>query len=154
MPSNETAPYRYTECGLDNVLIHGIGPVLDDEGDEVITIENVNGLHKSIACAIVKRKGLITGKELRFLRTEMGLTQAELAQRVHKDTQTVGRWERGEKLIDQNAETLIRLMAAEKLHLQLQTEVSELTGYSVQVSDLPPIRIDGSNPHDYRPMAA
>lgn len=150
----ETKPYHYTESGLDNVLLHGIVPVVDDDGDEVVTIVNVNCLHKAIAHAILERKGLMTGKELRFLRTEMGLTQAELARRVHKDHQTMGRWERGETPIDQNAETLIRLMAAQALGLNLAADVAELTGYSVEIAGLPPIEIDGTDPDNYRPKAA
>jgi len=147
-------PYHYTECGLDNVLVHGIDPVTDDEDDEVVTILNINGLHRAIAYTILGRKGLMTGKELRFLRTEMGLTQSELAQRVHKDHQTIGRWERGESRIDENAETLIRLLTAETLGLTLKENVVELTGYSVEVAGLPPIEIDGSDPTNYRAMAA
>jgi transcriptional regulator with XRE-family HTH domain len=59
----------------------------------------------------------MTGPELRFIRTEMGMTQAELAKVVHHDAQSVGRWERNEFPIDQTAEALIRLLAIEKLEL-------------------------------------
>ena len=41
--------YRYTECGLDNVFIEGIKPVVDDDKQETITIPNVRGLHRAIA---------------------------------------------------------------------------------------------------------
>ncbi len=154
MSAVDTKPYHYTESGLETVLLYGVEPVIDDDGDEVVTILNINGLHKAIACAILSRKGLMTGRELRFLRTEMGLTQAELARSVHKDHQTVGRWERGETPIDQNAETLIRLMAAESLGVKLTANVAELTGYSVEMAGLPPIQIDGTDPDNYRPIAA
>jgi transcriptional regulator with XRE-family HTH domain len=147
-----TAPYHYTECGLDNVLIHGIVPVIDDDGDEVVTIRNINGLHRAIALTIIGRNGLMTGKELRFLRTEMGMTQAALAKFVHKEPLSVGRWERGENSIDPNAETLVRLLAKETLALQLNTSMQELTGYSVEASTLPPIEIDGNDPDNYHPL--
>ena len=154
MFTNEGAPYHYTESGLDNVLIHGVAVAIDEEGDEVVTIRNVNGLHKAIALAIISRHGLMTGKELRFLRTEMGLTQAELAKSIHREALGVGRWERGENPIDPNAETVIRLLARERLGLEMSASVEEMTGYSVETATLLPIQIDASNPDDYRPMAA
>ena len=154
MSTTLAAPYHYTECGLDNVLVHGIVPTIDDDGDEVVTIRNINGLHKAITLAIIGRPGLMTGKELRFLRTEMGMTQAELAKLIHSIPLTVGRWERAETIIDANAETLIRLMTLEMLEITLNRSVKELTGYSIETASSPPIEIDGSNPEDYRPLAA
>ncbi|HYW33587.1 MAG TPA: transcriptional regulator, partial [Candidatus Bathyarchaeia archaeon] len=65
--------YQYTECGLDNVELHNVDPVVDDAGDEVYEIPNLLGLHKVIAHCIVTSKTGLTPKELRFLRTEMGL---------------------------------------------------------------------------------
>ncbi|MBF0560713.1 MAG: transcriptional regulator [Alphaproteobacteria bacterium] len=147
-------PYHYTECGLDNVLVYGIAPCIDDDGDEVITIPNINGLHKAIALTIIAREALMSGKELRFLRTEMGMTQAELARCVHKEAISVGRWERNETPIDPNAETLVRLMAQEKLELSLNVSVEELSGYSVQTANVPPIEIDGIDPDNYHQRVA
>lgn len=154
MSANRESPYHYTECGLDNVLIEGVRVTIDDDGDAVVTIRNVNGLHKAIAQAIISRHGLMNGPELRFLRTEMGLTQAELAKHIHREALGVGRWERGEIVIDSNAETVIRLLAQEKLKIEINASIEEITGYSVQTAGLQPIRIDGSNPEEYRPMAA
>lgn len=149
-----TTPYHYTECGLDNVLIYGIEPKIDDDGDEVIEIANINGLHKAVALMIIGRHGLMSGKELRFLRTEMGLTQAELAILTHKDAQSIGRWERGEVSIDPNAETLIRLMARERLRLRLDVAVDVMTGYSVQTATTPAIEISSPSAGKYLPGKA
>jgi transcriptional regulator with XRE-family HTH domain len=78
-----------------------------------------------IALGIVSHKHGISGAELRFLRTEMGLSQAELAKFIHRDGQSVGRWERGEVEIDETAETVIRLLANELLELNAGTTVAE-----------------------------
>lgn len=142
--------YEYKASGLDNVKLIGMQIVLDDDGDACVVIKNVNGLHKAIAEAIVNCRRGISGKELRFLRTLMGKTQAELAGDVNKDTQSVGRWERGEHPIDANAETLIRLMARETLELRLEASVSEVAGWSAQCGDRW-IRIDARDPERYRP---
>ncbi len=149
------AAYHYRECGLDNVTIDGVVPCRDDDGDEVITIPNISGLHRAIATAIVHHKAGMSGKELRFLRTEMGMTQAELATVVHLDAQSVGRWERGECPIDPNAEALIRLLAVERLKLKSNTgSVEELSRWCVSKAAPQPILIDGNDPKNYRPLAA
>lgn len=154
MKRESEASYRYRACGLDNVFIHGMRPVVDDEGDEVYEIPNINGLHRAIAREIVLHERALTGKELRFLRTEIGWTQAELAKLIHKGPLTVGRWERGEIAIDANANTLIRLLAIEILKLETNISTSELVGHSVPGADINMIDIDGSDPMKYRKLAA
>ena len=146
--------YHYTESGIDNVYIEGMKVQIDDHDDEVYCIPNVNGLHKVIAHAIVNQAMAMLGTELRFLRTEMGVTQAELAKLVHRDAQTMGRWERGEIEIDSNAEVLIRLVACEKLGLDPGLSVEEMAQRCVPSAKLEVIRIDGSNPSNYQQIAA
>jgi transcriptional regulator with XRE-family HTH domain len=128
--------------------------VCDGDGDECVTIRNVNGLNKAIAEAIVNRPRGISGKELRFLRTLMGKTQAELGDEVHRGGLAIGRWERGENPIEPNAEALIRLMSREKLGLKLDAPVDEVTGWCVQSAEAQWIRIDASDPSNYRALEA
>lgn len=145
--------YHYTESGLDNVMVFGMVPCLDDDGDQVVTIPNIAGLHRAISKQIVKHAAGISGKELRFLRTEMGMTQAELAKVVHHDAQSVARWEKGECPIAPNAEALIRLLAIQRLALDVQPEpIEELSERCVAGAAPQPILIDGNDPDDYRPM--
>jgi DNA-binding transcriptional regulator YiaG len=118
--------FRYTQSGLDNVVIKGFKPVKDDSGAQVYGIPNVNVLHRLIAKCIVEHAAGISPKELRFLRTEMGLTQAELGALVKKEQLTIGRWERGEVPIDQNAEFTIRTLAAAKLDIKPELSVEEM----------------------------
>ncbi len=146
--------YRYTECGLDNVIIHGAEFVVDDDGERVVSIVNVNGLHRAIAESIICRQSGISGKELRFLRTEMGMTQAELANIVHREALAVNRWERGECPIDSNAQVLIRLLAMEKLDIDADLSVEDLSGWSIPTASAPTIDIDGHDPEHYHPLAA
>jgi DNA-binding transcriptional regulator YiaG len=146
--------YHYTECGLDNVLIQGMVPCKDDEGDDVFAIPNILSLHKVIAESIIGRSAGMSGQELRFIRTEMGLTQAQLAKVVHHDTQSVGRWERSEFPIDQTAEALIRLLAIEKLGLKADGKtVTELSERCVPSAASKQIVIDGHDPMHYKQAA-
>lgn len=141
---------RYTESGLDNVIIEGASFVSDDKGIAVIKIPNVNGLHHAIAHGIVVRHAMMNGHEMRFLRSEMGMTQSELAAMIHREPLTVSRWERGETEIDANAETLIRLHAIKILKLNVNDDVSKISGWSVTRAVAMPIMIDGSDPNNYQ----
>lgn len=149
-----SAEYRYTACGLDNVILVGLDECVDDHGEHCVTIPKVNMLHKAIAMGILKRQGGMTGAELKFLRTMMGLTQAELGKIVNREALTIGRWERGQFENDPNAETIIRLVAAERLKLELEVPIEEVTGWCLQTADNSSIRIDASNPNNYHLIAA
>ncbi|KAA6204566.1 MAG: helix-turn-helix domain-containing protein [Candidatus Tokpelaia sp.] len=143
--------YHYTEIGLDNVYLIGIAPEIDDAGEEIITIPFINKLFKAVAEAIVGYKKGISGAELRYLRTEMGLTQAELAALLHKDKQTIGRWERGETEIDGTAEAVIRRLAIEKLSLNVNLGMEELAKRSVATADRQKICLIYANDNRDRP---
>jgi transcriptional regulator with XRE-family HTH domain len=121
----KTKDYKYTECGLDNVIIKDMPYQEDDNGDAIFRIPAVNLLHAVIAFGIVMSESGMLPDELKFVRTELGLTQSELGERVQKDGQSVGRWERGEFPIDQTAEVVIRMMVIE--HLE-ELGVFELLG--------------------------
>jgi DNA-binding transcriptional regulator YiaG len=145
--------YHYTESGLDNVLIYGMMPCIDDDGDEVVTIPNIVGLHRTIAEQIVEHQAGMSGKELRFLRTEMGMTQAELAKVVHHDAQSVARWEKSECPLDPVAEALIRLLAIQRLRLKVDLgTIEELSERCITAAKPQPILIDGHDPKHYAPM--
>ncbi|NSX54600.1 helix-turn-helix transcriptional regulator [Parasulfitobacter algicola] len=141
--------YQYIESGLDNVYINGLSPVVDDDGDEVITVPYIAGLHVEIARGIVTRDGQISGRELRFLRTEMGMTQAELAAKVNADAQTIGRWERDEYDIDPTAETVIRRLAGEKLIDAFDQSIDQLLSHVQTSSNDSSIIIDAQG-KDYK----
>lgn len=148
--------HHYTESGLLNVYISGIAVEVDDDGDQIITIPAVNELHHVIATAIVSHAKGMRGEELRFLRSEMGLTQAELATLVHRDKQSIGRWERNEIEIDSSAEALVRRMAIEKLKLPVDAGIDELSRRSIPTAEEQPIKIRkvNDNAHQYELMAA
>lgn len=148
--------HHYTESGLSNVYISGIAVELDDDGDEIITVPAINELHRVIALGIVNHSKGMSGEELRFLRSEMGMTQAELADTVHRDKQSIGRWERGEVELDSSAEALIRRLAIEKLNLPTDAGIDELSRRSIPTVETQTINIRKveQNNHQYELMAA
>lgn len=86
---------HYKACGLDDVyLVNGFHRDTLD-GEDFLTIENLDGLWKAIAMHLVTKHKVLAPKELRFLREQMDLTQAELAAKLRVSDQTVARWEKG-----------------------------------------------------------
>lgn len=54
----------------------------------------------------------MTGRDLKRLRSELGWTQAELAQKIGRHWNTVARWERDEVAITPSIEKLIWMVYA------------------------------------------
>lgn len=101
-------PYHYTECGLDDVyLLSGYEPTKTAYG-EGVSICHIDELHKAIGHYLVTHKKVLSGKELRFLRKEMDLTQAELGLLVGLSDQQVARWEKDQYEIPSAADYLLR----------------------------------------------
>ena len=146
--------YHYTECGLDNVFIEDMNMVQDHAGEATATVPAIGLLHQVIAEGIVTLPSKMSGKELRFLRTEMGLTQEKLADILKVTLLTVSRWEREETPIKDTAEMLIRLMAVERLELDVDMDIDEVSAKVTLGPRKDPIRIDGSDPKHYQLMAA
>ncbi|MDR3527406.1 MAG: hypothetical protein P4L57_08995 [Rhizomicrobium sp.] len=147
-----TTDFRYTASGLDNIVLIGLEECIDDDGDRCVTIPHITELHRVIAHSILTRESGISGKELRFLRTEMGLTQAELAKIVKREALAIGRWERGEFELDSNAEALIRLVASERLNIKIDVPIEQVSAWCVPSAVNEPIMIDASDPSNYRPI--
>ncbi|MCH9694282.1 MAG: helix-turn-helix domain-containing protein [Gammaproteobacteria bacterium] len=103
-------PYEYRSCGLDGIfLLNGV-ETEEHDGEESVSIKNIDGLHVAIGKHLVlNRKGL-TPKEIKFLRKTMEMTQQDLAKGLGNDAQSVARWEKGEFAIPAPAEKLLRAM--------------------------------------------
>lgn len=150
--SQATQRYHYTECGLPDVWIDG-WHVEDDAGEETIRIPNVRSLHRLISEGIVTSVGTLTGPEIRYLRTEMGLTQTQLGELVHRERLTVSRWERGESTLDGATEAYIRILASYKLELdRIDPEVVS-AWCRLMANNKKPIYIDATDPQNYRLVA-
>lgn len=103
-------PYHYTQCGLDDVyLLNGYERHTTPYG-EGTTIEDAEGLHNAIAANIVRNKGHLRGKEIRFLRKLMDLTQADLSVLLGVNVQSVARWEKEQSEVNGAADKVIRLL--------------------------------------------
>jgi DNA-binding transcriptional regulator YiaG len=87
---------HYKACGLDDVyLVNGFTREVID-GEEAVTIKDMDGLWKAIGLTLVAGRKALAPKEVRFLRHHMDLTQAELGAKLRVSDQTIARWEKGE----------------------------------------------------------
>lgn len=146
--------YHYTECGLDNVVIEGVSFVKDQADDETIVIPAIGALHKVIAEGIVTQPSKMNGKELRFLRSEMGMTQEMLAELLKVTVLTIGRWERGESPIKDTAEMLVRLRAVEALKLGVKLSVDSVSKHVTLGAQKAEIRINHAGHSRYELLVA
>jgi DNA-binding transcriptional regulator YiaG len=88
--------YHYKGAGLPNIyLLNGVTFEDDPDYGELVTIHNLNGLHRAIGLQIVERPTPMTAGEFRFLRKQMKLTQAGLAARMRVSDQTIANYEKG-----------------------------------------------------------
>jgi DNA-binding transcriptional regulator YiaG len=105
--------YHYLESGLDNVHLVGGFEFSDGPSGRTVTIHDIDGLHRTIAHALINKRQRLTGKEFRFLRTELLMSQATLAHVLGVRELTVARWEKGHSDIPVATDAALRQMYAE-----------------------------------------
>src|SRR5215469_208427 len=100
--------YNYRGTGLDNIwLLNGYEEHETPLGKS-ISIEDLDNLHKAIAGALVDSKPELTGKEFRFLRTELEMSQTTLAEYIGVQAQTVANWEKENVPVQKYGDHIIR----------------------------------------------
>lgn len=90
------APYHYTISGLKNIFLVGIDILQCPKcGIQSPIIPQMEGLHRLITRILVKKPGLLTGDEIRFLRKNAGFPQTEFAALIGVTPSHLSRIERG-----------------------------------------------------------
>jgi len=107
--------FRYTACGLDNVFLLNGFKLRSTPYGKAFSIDNIDGLHAAIGKRLIHERKTLSGKEIRFLRHELGMSQGTLAGLLGVDEQTVARWEKGQTGAGGPADKMIRLLYAEKV---------------------------------------
>ncbi len=111
--SNEM--YHYVECGLDDVWLMNGFERHDSPRGQSISIKDIDALHQAIGEHLSRNKRDLTGAEIRFLRQEMLMSQAVLADLLDVKELTVHRWETGKNSAPKTAEALIRFLYLEQI---------------------------------------
>lgn len=89
-----TKYFQYTTCGLDNVWLANGFKVKATRHGKAVAVNDVDGLHELIAQTLIDKPGRLTGKEFRFLRTQLGLSQEALGVMLDFSENAVSLWER------------------------------------------------------------
>ncbi|MDP2599904.1 MAG: YgiT-type zinc finger protein [Deltaproteobacteria bacterium] len=107
---------KYKQSGLDNVTLQGVEYYKCDQcGEEYFGFGDQEKLNAIIARVLIFKKDPLNGKELRFLRTYLGLSSAMFAMRVGLTKETVSRFENNKFPISKTLDVLVRSLVANKL---------------------------------------
>jgi putative zinc finger/helix-turn-helix YgiT family protein len=90
--------HHYTESGLDNVHVEGVEVYECPSCDErIVSIPAVPRLNTLIGKFLIEKNAMLTGREIRFLRKNAGLSAKRFARLIGVDSSTVSRWENDNK---------------------------------------------------------
>ncbi|WP_396435143.1 helix-turn-helix domain-containing protein [Limnohabitans sp.] len=102
--------YHYTDGGLRNVWLANGYEIKQTPHGEGVSFHNLDGLTQSICMALTHKACLLTGAELRYIRSAgMLLSQPALGKLMGIDGQSVARWEKTSK-VPRWADKLVRLL--------------------------------------------
>lgn len=105
--------YHYKECGLDDVYLVNVRICTCANCDEeLVCIPAMPQLHTGIGEELLKKDSRLNGKEIRFLRKNMGLKAVELQEYLGVDNATISRWEHGNQKITPPHDRLLRMVYA------------------------------------------
>ena len=128
-----TDSYHYRACGLENVYLLNGFSIEETRHGRTVAIADMDGLHRAIGRRLARKRQL-TGRELRFLRHELDLSQRGLGELLSKSGQAVARWEKGHNRIDGAAEALFRLLYLE--HTGGSRRIRALLGQLAELDEL------------------
>ena len=79
-------------------------------GNKAVQFEDATSLDLAIANALINQTEPLTGKEFRFLRQQIGMSQSDVASFMHVDPQSVARWEKGQVSLPFANEAVMRFI--------------------------------------------
>lgn len=108
--------YHYTECGLDNIHLKNGYELFKTEEGSAYSVHDLDALHKAIARGLVDQDAPLSGKEFRFFRVELDLSQKALGIILGKSEQQVANWEKGKTDVPILVDATIRQYYSETLN--------------------------------------
>jgi len=105
--------YHYIESGLSHVYLKNGYHAESIDGDEFVSIDDLNGLHRILGASIASQTRALTPEEFKFLRIELNLSQRILAYRFGVSEQTIARYEKGQSDIPRTTDAALRSLYME-----------------------------------------
>jgi DNA-binding transcriptional regulator YiaG len=102
--------HHYTLCGLDNVWLANGYEWVETNYGRALRVHKVEELHRAIGRALIAQPRL-SGREFRWVRVALDLSQAALGDMFGVTDQAVAKWEKGRgapKLADRALRALYR----------------------------------------------
>jgi putative zinc finger/helix-turn-helix YgiT family protein len=123
-------------------------------GDVEVEIPRIEQLNRTLAGAVIRKPGRLSGGEVRFLRKSLGWSGNDFARHIGVDPSTVSRWESGGQTMGQVAERFLRLLVSVGTPIQDYSlnDLAEL-GNGDGTDDGPPLRLRRSST-GWTPVAA
>lgn len=140
--------YHYKESGLNNIYLINGYEIIEENNGSYISFNDLHGLHQAIASRLVHQAKPLTGKEFRFLRTEMDMSQNTLSGCFGVTEQTVARWEKGQTEIPRTSDVSLRSMYLESIKHEsnisaLLSQIAENEGTMAKLE----FEMDSQNKH-------
>jgi DNA-binding XRE family transcriptional regulator len=132
--------------GLDAELVRAAALVCDRCGEVALEGPVVEAAERTLADLILRGTGPLKPKEVRFLRDLMGLSQAELGERMGVHRVSVARWETDTAPVGALESFAIRTMVAWHLN---DAELARAVASAARPSSEPP-----RGPYRLEPLAA
>ena len=104
---------QYKQCGLDNVWLENGYDLKTTPYGKAVAVHDVDGLHALLAAQLTKKPGPLTGKEFKFLRSWLDMTQEALAGLMGVTEGALSLWERKDTVPGLN-DKMLRLMVLAK----------------------------------------
>ena len=131
-------PRRCTECGTPQQLVHttidywesGLNNVqLVDapvweccNGHQEVKIPNAEQLHRLLVNLLIKKRSVLAGSEVRFLRKELAMSGKVFARQLGMTAEHLSRLETGRREITSTTDLLVRLVVGWELTRRRQIE--------------------------------
>lgn len=106
---------RYQESGLRNIVLNNVlVRTCPACGNKLVSIPNIEELHRSIAVFLINKSERLISEEIIFLRKSLGWSKADFARKFHVRPEQVSRWESEAKPIKMKVqnELLLRTIVA------------------------------------------
>ncbi len=109
--------FPYQEHGLQDIwLFNGYTTLTNEDREKIVTIKNQPGLRVAIGIYLCQEKKILHGKDLKFLRHQLRMTQVELARLTGDHVRNSKRYEKGDTEIPGSYDRLVRLLYLEHVN--------------------------------------
>ena len=135
--------HHYTESGLDDVYLIDVEICQCSCGESLVSIPRVSEIHTMIGSELVKKPARLSGKEIRFLRKNMGQPSRAMAKALGVTHETLSRWENDERAINHPSDRLLRLIYANMKGIPMPHLLEDFAGIASESAGPTRINLPG-----------